>query len=151
MPQAVKWYRSAATQGHACAQLALAGCYFRGLGVTKDYVEAYKWLSLSAAQGVEESTKLLPILERMMTPEQVLEGRQRAEPLFNSKKAPVDDKADNCVQATPGCALLFILAQVPGAPDADRRADCRPALSRCPTPFTGRNCRRGSGRTTTER
>jgi hypothetical protein len=26
----------------------------------------------------------------------------------------------NCVQATPGCALLFVLAQVPGAPDAER-------------------------------
>jgi hypothetical protein len=28
----------------------------------------------------------------------------------------------NCVQATPGCALLFILAQVSGAPDAERSA-----------------------------
>jgi hypothetical protein len=27
---------------------------------------------------------------------------------------------NNCVQATPGCALLFILAQVPGTPDAER-------------------------------
>ena len=30
--------------------------------------------------------------------------------------------AHNCIQATPGYALLFILAQVPGAPDADRSA-----------------------------
>jgi hypothetical protein len=28
--------------------------------------------------------------------------------------------ANNCVQTTPGCALLFILAEVPGAPDAER-------------------------------
>ncbi len=27
---------------------------------------------------------------------------------------------NHCTQATMGCALLFILAQVPGAPDADR-------------------------------
>jgi len=27
---------------------------------------------------------------------------------------------NNCVQATPAYALLFILAQVSGAPDADR-------------------------------
>lgn len=26
----------------------------------------------------------------------------------------------NCVQATPGCTLLFIPAQVSGAPDAGR-------------------------------
>jgi hypothetical protein len=29
---------------------------------------------------------------------------------------------NNCVQATPGCALLFIVAQVSGAPDAERSA-----------------------------
>jgi len=35
-------------------------------------------------------------------------------------------KANNCVQATPGDALLFILAQVSGAPDAERWADHAP-------------------------
>ncbi len=30
-----------------------------------------------------------------------------------------------CVQATPGCAMLFVLAQVSGAPDAERKADER--------------------------
>jgi hypothetical protein len=29
---------------------------------------------------------------------------------------------NRCVQATPDCALLFIVAQVAGAPDADRSA-----------------------------
>ncbi len=33
---------------------------------------------------------------------------------------------NNCVQATPGCASLFIVAQVPGAPDAERSAASRP-------------------------
>jgi hypothetical protein len=27
---------------------------------------------------------------------------------------------NNCVQATPDCALLFIVAQASGAPDAER-------------------------------
>jgi hypothetical protein len=31
-------------------------------------------------------------------------------------------KSNNCVQATPDCALLFIVAQVSGAPDAERWA-----------------------------
>jgi hypothetical protein len=30
------------------------------------------------------------------------------------------NQANNCVQATPDCASLFILAQVSGAPDAER-------------------------------
>jgi hypothetical protein len=29
-------------------------------------------------------------------------------------------ESNNCVQATPDCVLLFIIAQVPGAPDAER-------------------------------
>jgi len=29
-------------------------------------------------------------------------------------------ESNNCVQATPVCALLFIVAQVSGAPDAER-------------------------------
>ena len=29
-------------------------------------------------------------------------------------------KSNHCIQARPNCALLFILAQVPGALDADR-------------------------------
>jgi hypothetical protein len=29
-------------------------------------------------------------------------------------------KPNHCIQAAPGCALLFILAQVSGAPDAER-------------------------------
>jgi hypothetical protein len=30
------------------------------------------------------------------------------------------DMPNNCVQATPGYALLFVLSQVPGAPDDNR-------------------------------
>jgi len=29
---------------------------------------------------------------------------------------------NHCIQATPGFALLFVVAQVPGAPDAGRSA-----------------------------
>jgi hypothetical protein len=29
---------------------------------------------------------------------------------------------NNCVQVTPDCAFLFIVAQVSGAPDAERSA-----------------------------
>jgi hypothetical protein len=31
-----------------------------------------------------------------------------------------DSRANNCVQATPDCAFLFIIGQVSGAPDAER-------------------------------
>jgi hypothetical protein len=34
----------------------------------------------------------------------------------------IQNKPNNCIQATPDWPLLFILAQVSGAPDAERWA-----------------------------
>ena len=52
MPQddaeAVRWYRLAADQGYAIAQLTLGAMYLRGDGVPEDHVEAARWYRLSA-------------------------------------------------------------------------------------------------------
>ena len=45
-----------------------------GQGVPRDYVEAYKWLSLSAAQGNEYASKSLPSLANLMTKEQITQA-----------------------------------------------------------------------------
>ena len=34
-------------------------------------------------------------------------------------------KSNHCIQATPDCAFLFIIAQVSGAPDAERYRDMK--------------------------
>ena len=39
--------------------------------------------------------------------------------IFDNMRRPAHN---NCVQTTPDCALLFIVAQVSGAPDAERSA-----------------------------
>jgi uncharacterized protein len=49
-PEAAKWYREAADHGLALAQLELGMVYFIGQGVLQDYVQAYAWLNLAAAQ-----------------------------------------------------------------------------------------------------
>ena len=49
--EALKWYRLAADQGDADAQLNLGGMYARGEGVPQDYREALKWYRLAADQG----------------------------------------------------------------------------------------------------
>lgn len=43
-PDAAKWLRKAAEQGHAKAQYFLYTLYRDGMGVTKDPVEASKWV-----------------------------------------------------------------------------------------------------------
>lgn len=75
--EAIKWYRLAAEQGYADAQNNLGVMYAIGQGVTKNYVEAYKWAILAQAQD-SENKKLVDLLEKEMTPEQIAEGQARA-------------------------------------------------------------------------
>ncbi len=49
--EAVKWYQTAAEQGHAKAQFYLGVCYDNGEGVRQDYEEAVKWYRKAAEQG----------------------------------------------------------------------------------------------------
>jgi TPR repeat protein len=75
--QAVKWYRKAAEQNFAAAQLNLGLCYVRGDDVADDLVEAYKWLLLAARQGDEDAKKRMTWLENNLRPEQIAQGQKR--------------------------------------------------------------------------
>ena len=46
----MRWYRKAAEQGFAQAQLALGNMYMKGRGVAQDYKEAAKWYRQAAEQ-----------------------------------------------------------------------------------------------------
>ncbi|MFH1914989.1 MAG: tetratricopeptide repeat protein [Pseudomonadota bacterium] len=69
----IKWN---ADQGYAEAQSNLGVMYAKGQGVPQDYVEAYKWCNLSAAQGNSDAVKNRDILSASMTPEQIAEGQR---------------------------------------------------------------------------
>ena len=49
--EALQWYRKAAEQGNASAQLDLGICYSKGKGLEKDFAVAVKWFRKSAEQG----------------------------------------------------------------------------------------------------
>jgi len=72
----VKWFRPAAEQDHGAAKFNLGVCYLYGQGVTKDEVEAYKWISLSAAQGHSDAKKALPTVEGGLTAGQISKAQQ---------------------------------------------------------------------------
>lgn len=57
--RAVALYRKAAAQGDAEGQYGLATMYLKGEGVSRDYAEAVKLLTLSAEQGHGQSASLL--------------------------------------------------------------------------------------------
>ena len=76
--EAVKWWRKAAEQNNAQAQFNLFTCYFNGTGVTKNYIEALKWVKLAADHGDEDAKQKLPFLHQEMTPEQIAQAQQLA-------------------------------------------------------------------------
>jgi len=68
-----------------CATIGAAGwphastpaiaMYGRGQGVPTDYVKAYAWLSLAAAQGNKKATRSRGIVEKRMTPQQIAQAQ----------------------------------------------------------------------------
>ena len=74
--EALKLYRKAAEQNSAQAQYDLGLCYANGEGVTKNYVEAYKWWTLSANQNNAPARKYLSILQDRMSREQIADGQR---------------------------------------------------------------------------
>jgi hypothetical protein len=93
--EGVKWLRKAAEQNYAEAQLGLAIRYANGQGVPKDNVEAYKWVVLAAAQNNEHARQNKPNLEGLLSPEQIAEGKQRANDWLELHKNPSAGKSSN--------------------------------------------------------
>lgn len=76
--KAVEWYQKAAMQGNSISQRYLGGMYFYGEGVSRNFVLAYAWLNLSAAQGDDYSKETRDELEKRLTPVERAEGQRKA-------------------------------------------------------------------------
>lgn len=76
--QAMDWYRKAADQGYADAQLNLGVMYAKGEGVPQDLARAHKWLSLAATQGDADAIKNRDAIAAKMTPAQIAEAQKLA-------------------------------------------------------------------------
>lgn len=61
--EAVKWYRKAAEQGYAIAQITLASCYKKGQGVTQNHSEAVKWYRTAGSNKGRNDTFFLETVE----------------------------------------------------------------------------------------
>jgi len=68
----------AADHGYAEAQFNLGAYYANGNGVPRNFIEAYKWVSLAAAQGRENAKKALSKIESYLTPTEIVEAQKRA-------------------------------------------------------------------------
>jgi TPR repeat protein len=76
--EAVGWYRRAAEQGFPQAQFNLGVYYDTGVGVPQNRIEAYKWLSLAAAQGQGGALELREWVAKGMSDAEIIEGQRRS-------------------------------------------------------------------------
>ena len=79
---AARWFRRAADQGHSNAQAVLGSLYAVGLGVPKDFVNAYVWVSI-ALPGLEgrmrdRAVALQDELSALMSSTEIGEARKIA-------------------------------------------------------------------------
>ena len=85
--EAAKWYKKAAEQGDSNAQNILGAMYERGKGMPKDFVEAYKWFSISGEGDNEYGrTYREKIGKRKMTPDQITEAQRLAKEWVEKNK-----------------------------------------------------------------
>ena len=59
IPEAVRWFKAAAEQGHEKSQVMLGTMYETGDGVAKDPDEAARWFRKAAAQGNQRAIESL--------------------------------------------------------------------------------------------
>jgi TPR repeat protein len=68
--------RPLAEQGNIGAQLLLGTMYEDGRGVPRDYVQAYKWYSLTSSQGDQTFLILRIRIAEQMTPAQIAKAQK---------------------------------------------------------------------------
>ena len=52
--------------------------FFKAQGVPQDYIKAYKWLNLAAAEGQEDVPKGRDFIAKRMTPDQIAKAQRLA-------------------------------------------------------------------------
>jgi TPR repeat protein len=75
----LKWYLKAAEKGYANAQYAVGVKYFKGEGVTTDYVTAYAWMDVSMRNGYKPAESFRDLIGEVMSPEKLKQAKESAE------------------------------------------------------------------------
>jgi TPR repeat protein len=76
--EAVGRWRKAAEQGTAYAQNSLGNMYYKGWGVSQNYVTAHMWFNLAAASGDKVAGTNRDKVAARMTPAQIAEAQKLA-------------------------------------------------------------------------
>lgn len=75
---ACTWFEKAAKQGYQKAQHMLGVRYAKGLGVAKNYIDAYAWLSLANDSGDKQISEALTRVRGKLSEGQISEAEMLA-------------------------------------------------------------------------
>jgi len=90
---AFKWYLQSAKKGYRRAQHRLGSMYARGTGVTRNYIEAYAWCKVSAAQHSRRALLKLKKIEPHLSAEQITKARKLSRQYYERYVAPSANRA----------------------------------------------------------
>ena len=86
LPKDFKSLKALAEKGDARAQHKLGNKYAKGEGGLEDYVTAYAWLNIAAANGIADANKAKLSLRTNMTPDQIAKAQELSKEMV--KKNP---------------------------------------------------------------
>lgn len=84
-------FLQAAQQGDMRAQGKLGGLYLYGVGVEKNYIQAYAWLDLAAGQGDTAAPKFRDAAADQLSMQQMREAAVLAEDYYDKYVLPFKD------------------------------------------------------------
>ncbi len=84
--ESAKWFRKAALQGNAEAQLMMSTMNGQAMGIPQDIVASYAWALIGARNGSKNCQKILEILPTLLGANQIAAGKALVEDLI--KKNP---------------------------------------------------------------
>jgi localization factor PodJL len=74
---AARWFEEAAKRGVVDSQFNLGMLYARGLGVSQDFAESYKWFAIAAAHGDKDAAKARDDVAKSIEATQMSEVKEK--------------------------------------------------------------------------
>ena len=88
----MKSLKALAEKGDARAQHNLGNEYAKGEGVLEDYVTAYAWLNIAAANGIADANKAKLSLRTNMTPDQIAKAQELSKEMVKKNPKLINNK-----------------------------------------------------------
>ncbi len=88
---AAHWYLGSAKQGYREAQRRIGALYALGYGVPKNYIKAYAWFKVAAAQGSPKAPNNLKKVQTRMSAKQIFYARKLANQYYQAFVVPFSD------------------------------------------------------------